>query len=101
MTSHLPHTDPTVQAAAFWTLAIITLVIGLAITWIAYRGYRRNESRPMLFIAVGFALIIFPQLVLLVLGFLVPITEFVLQTTMQLANLGGLLCILYAIVMEP
>ena len=36
----------------------LSVLLGLAISYIAYRGYRRNRSRPMLFVAAGFALIV-------------------------------------------
>ena len=35
-----------------------SLLLGLAISVIAYRGYRRNDSRPMLLIAIGFVLVV-------------------------------------------
>ena len=35
---------------------ILTVLLGLAISYIAYRGYRRNQSRAMLFVAAGFVL---------------------------------------------
>lgn len=36
---------------------VVTMLIGLLIALQAYRGYRRNASRPMLFLAIGFSLI--------------------------------------------
>ena len=32
----------------------VTLLLGLIITYQAYRGYRRSDDRPLLYVAVGF-----------------------------------------------
>ncbi|NHN43285.1 hypothetical protein G9C85_16835 [Halorubellus sp. JP-L1] len=36
----------------------VTVVLGLVIAYVAVQGYRRNESRPMLFVATGFVLLV-------------------------------------------
>ncbi len=44
----------------FWLATVakmIALVLGAFIVYLAYKGYRRNSSRPLLFVALGFALI--------------------------------------------
>ena len=44
----------------FWfaTLAkLVALVLGTFIVYLAYRGYRRNRSKPLLYVALGFGLI--------------------------------------------
>jgi len=44
----------------FWfvTIAKLTaLILGAFIVYLAYKGYRRNLSKPLLLVAVGFALI--------------------------------------------
>ncbi len=44
----------------FWfaTVAkLAALILGAFIVYLAYRGYRRNRSKPLLYVAVGFALI--------------------------------------------
>ena len=38
-------------------IKIVALVLGAYIVYLAYKGYRRNSSRPLLFVALGFALI--------------------------------------------
>jgi hypothetical protein len=38
-------------------LALVATGLSALIAYHAYRGYRRNNSRPMLFLAVGFAFI--------------------------------------------
>jgi uncharacterized membrane protein (DUF441 family) len=44
----------------FWfaTLAkLVALVLGTFIVYLAYTGYRRNRSKPLLYVALGFGLI--------------------------------------------
>lgn len=36
---------------------IIALFLGAYIVYLAYMGYRRNASRPLLYVAMGFGLI--------------------------------------------
>jgi len=35
---------------------LVGAALGVFIAYLAYRGYRRNQSRPMLFVSLGFAL---------------------------------------------
>jgi uncharacterized membrane protein (DUF441 family) len=44
----------------FWfatATKIVALVLGAFIVYLAYRGFTRNRSKPLLYVAVGFALI--------------------------------------------
>jgi len=44
----------------FWvtTLAkVVALILGGFIVFLAYKGYKRNSSKPLLYVALGFALI--------------------------------------------
>jgi len=44
----------------FWfttAAKIIALILGVFIVYLAYRGFRRNRSKPLFYVAVGFALI--------------------------------------------
>jgi hypothetical protein len=44
----------------FWTASIMRLIalfLGAFIVYLAYRGYRRNASKPLLYVALGFAFI--------------------------------------------
>ncbi len=78
---------------------LVGAVIGVFIAYIAYRGYRRNQSRPMLFVAVGFALALGVPLVL-TLGYLaLPISggRVPLQVLTQTLEIIGLLCIVYGL----
>lgn len=40
-----------------WIALAVTAVVGLFVALLAYRGYRRNDTRQMLFLAVGIALV--------------------------------------------
>ena len=44
----------------FWLTTFtkfVALILGTFIVYLAYKGYRRNSSKPLLYVAVGFALI--------------------------------------------
>ncbi|RYJ08376.1 hypothetical protein ELS19_17655 [Halogeometricum borinquense] len=38
-------------------LSLVSTILGGVITYISFKGYQRNNSRPMLFISLGFLLI--------------------------------------------
>ena len=38
-------------------IGLVVILLGLVISWRAYQGFRRNESRPMLLLAIGMMLI--------------------------------------------
>ncbi|MFB6128745.1 MAG: hypothetical protein ABEJ47_03185 [Halorhabdus sp.] len=84
---------------------LATIAIAIAIAAVAFRGYRRNESRPMLFIAIGFVLAIalpgtldFLLYVLIVaFEFRLPVGRIYLAGFMQASQLLGMAAILYAL----
>lgn len=89
-------------------LAGVAAILGLAVGYLALRGYRRNETLAMLFVAAGFVLTFWaPALLMagsLALGTGVtfaPGTEQRLATAVSLATevvrIVGLLCILYGL----
>jgi hypothetical protein len=44
----------------FWittTTKALALVLGAFIVYLAYKGFKRNRSRPLFYVAIGFALI--------------------------------------------
>lgn len=96
-----PHPTVALEAAVFWTLGGLMLIAGAAVIWLAFQGYRRNDSKPMLFMAIGFTLLIVPDVVILLVSFLAAPPEFAITTTHQVTDLAGIVAILYAIVMEP
>ncbi|ELY43072.1 MULTISPECIES: DUF7521 family protein [Natronorubrum] len=97
----IPTIDPSIEAIVQGSLFIILTILGLAIIYLAFQGYRRNQSRPMLFLALGFAAIIVPELAMTVVTRLVEISQFWIVTTYQVTNVFAFCCILYAITMEP
>ncbi|WP_436925828.1 DUF7521 family protein [Halosimplex amylolyticum] len=77
-------------------------LLGLYVAYQAYRGYRRNDSRPMLFIAVGFAVIMgVPALLFVPVLFVPGLPLLGVQSVIQAFEIVGLLCIIYALRMEP
>lgn len=76
---------------------VLSALIGLFIAYHAYRGYRRNESRPMLFISVGFVLALGLPFVLLALYLVLPLPETPVGLLTQTSQVVGLLAILYAL----
>lgn len=76
---------------------LVTMVIGLAIAWTAYRGYRRTASEPMRLLAVGFAIIsvgaVIEGLLFDVLGF----TIFWAGTVQTSVVALGMLVVLYSL----
>lgn len=44
------------ETTIFFT-GMTSAALGAVVAWTAYRGYARNDSRPMLFLAVGVALL--------------------------------------------
>jgi hypothetical protein len=89
-------------------LSVLLAVLGLAVGYVAYRGYRRNESLPMLFVAAGFLLaFLAPPLILgafvgvdAVASFAPGLRESVQRGTTLAAKATqavGLLCILWGL----
>ncbi|WP_158853952.1 hypothetical protein [Halorhabdus sp. CUG00001] len=77
---------------------VIPMLLGLAISYFAYTAYRQNQSRPMLYIAVGFVLVLFVQLPLsLILLYLLDFPTPVLNTIVQIPEFVGLGLILYGL----
>jgi uncharacterized membrane protein (DUF441 family) len=76
-------------------------LLGLFIAYVAYRGYRRNDSRPMLFIAIGFFTILGVPTGMFLLTFAgirppAHVGHFVVQSL----EILGLLAIVYALTMD-
>ncbi|MFP8951862.1 hypothetical protein ACLI4Z_02650 [Natrialbaceae archaeon A-arb3/5] len=79
-------------------------ILGFVIAYIAYRGYRRNESRPMLYISTGFILLLAVPFVLVVVAISLisvtgplPIIEQGVVVATELSQVIGLLVIFYAL----
>ena len=77
---------------------VIPMILGLAISYIAYTAYRQNQSRPMIYIAAGFILVLFVQAPLgLVLIYLLELPTPVLNSIIQIPEFIGLGLILYGL----
>jgi hypothetical protein len=77
---------------------LISVALGVAISYLAYLGYRRNQSRPMLFIALGFALILgVPGVALVILRFGLNLPIPIVNSISQVSELAGLVAILYGL----
>lgn len=77
--------------------SIVSVVLGLGVAYIAIRGYLRNRQRPMLFVAVGIALVLWVPLVTL-LGLALPSADRPIVFTVAAASQAlGLLSILYGL----
>ncbi len=76
----------------------VTVALGLAISYIAYRGWRRNDSRPMLLIAIGFILVVgvpgVLQTLLLFFGFG---DRILMSAVIHVSQIVGMAAILYAL----
>jgi len=91
-------------------LSVVVAVLGFVVGYVAYRGYRRNGSLPMLFTAAGF-LFVFWAPGALTVGVLAldatvqfaPALRGSVETAARLAaavcRIVGLLCILYGLAM--
>lgn len=86
-----------VPELAFTLLWIGTFALGLTIAAIAYRGYRRNRSRPMLFIAIGFGLIFVVHGLAAAISLVVEMSLTTERAIAMGTQFVGLACILYGL----
>jgi hypothetical protein len=76
----------------------IVVLLGLAISYLAYAAYRRNRSRPMLFIAIGFMLVLFvPGVLAVVLFVVLNVPAPIVNSVGQVSEVVGLGAILYGL----
>ncbi len=76
---------------------IATMTLGFIIAYQAYRGYKRNNSPPMFYLAVGFILISFGAVIEAILYEIIGLTIFnasAIQTTIVAV---GMIIILYSL----
>ena len=77
---------------------VIPMILGLAISYIAYTAYRQNRSRPMLYIAIGFILVLFVQAPLaLIFIHVLELPTPILNSLLQIPEFTGLGLILYGL----
>lgn len=86
-------------ALALQAYELVGAALGLFIAYLAYRGYRENESRTMLFVSLGFALALGLPFVITLLYLVLPITgwQVAFQVVIQTIEIIGLLCIVYGL----
>lgn len=97
--------DVTLQSIGLETLRtvrqaseVVMVLLGLAISYVAYTTYRRNQSRPMLFIAAGFVLTLFvPGALAVVLYVLLDVPAPVVVSLNQFSEVAGPGLILYGL----
>ncbi|WP_232820465.1 DUF7521 family protein [Halorussus litoreus] len=73
----------------------VTILVSLAIAYIACRGYSRNDSRPMLYIAAGFVLAFGGPGGIFLVSLVVPLPSVVVGGITQFTEVVGMLAILY------
>ncbi|MDS0301230.1 hypothetical protein NDI76_21080 [Halogeometricum sp. S1BR25-6] len=76
---------------------LVTMVLGFLIAYQAYRGYRRNNSRPLLYVAIGFVFISFGAVIEGLLFDIVGLTLSDSGTVATIIVAVGMLCVLYAL----
>lgn len=85
----------------FLFLKLLTMGFGLLVAIAAYRGYRRYESVPLLYVAVGFVLISFGAGLEGVLFDLTPLTLYQASMVHTVFMVVGMSLILYSIYGQP
>jgi len=104
-----PSMDLYVNYLVLLAVTLLALVLSLAIVFQAYRGYRRNRSQPMLWLAVGLVLLtVVPFVISLTvasagtaLGFGPVVYAYYVPILNRLIEVVGLACILYSLYSRP
>lgn len=79
-------------------VASVTAVVGLFVAYQAFRGYRRNDSRPMLFLAIGLLLLTtVPFGLSYTVARLTAASDALVLLVISLCNVAGLASILYSL----
>lgn len=88
----------TTDAGLISVFAAVTAIVGLVVASLAYWGHRRNESRPMLFLALGILLLTtVPVGVDSGLTVLTTATDAEILLAVTISHLVGVSAILYAL----
>lgn len=75
----------------------VVVVTGLVIAYHGYKGYRRNDSRPMLFLAVGLGFVSIGSVCESVFYDVIGLSMFVSGMTQTAIVAIGMISILYAL----
>ncbi|WP_267641344.1 DUF7521 family protein [Haloarchaeobius amylolyticus] len=86
------------QAAVVLATFVLSTLLGLFIARKAYQGYRRNDSGPMLFLAIGIVLLTaVPALLSVGLSTFTGLPGSLVVAATNVAELGGLVAIAYSL----
>lgn len=80
---------------------LVTLVLALVVASLAFHGYRRSGDEPMLYVAVGFVLLMGVPGLLGALFFVLPVGRITVGAFTQASEIIGMLSILYGLWMDP
>mgnify|MGYP000398038962 CR=1 FL=1 len=76
----------------------LTAAVGLFVVYQAYRGYRRNDSRPMLFLGLGIFLVtVLPFVVTTLLAAVPGVSDAAVLLSWTVLEIAGLGSIFYAL----
>jgi hypothetical protein len=78
-------------------IKLLALVLGTFIVYLAYKGYRRNTSKPLLYVALGFALITAATMVEGLLYVIVQSDLIVALLASTLVTVIGFIAIIYSV----
>jgi len=78
-------------------IKLLALVLGTFIVYLAYKGYRRNASKPLLYVALGFALITAATMVEGILYVIVESDLLVALLASTLITVIGFIAIIYSV----
>lgn len=84
----------------FWfatVVKVIALILGTFIVYLAYTGYRRNKSKPLLYVTLGFVLITIGTTIEGVLYVVVGSDLLIATSTGTVVTVIGFLSIIYSI----
>lgn len=89
---------PVDAESAMLAIAVVTALVGAFVAYQAFRGYLRNASQPMLFLAVGIALLtVVPFVVTRGLRLVVALTDAQFLLLVTVFDVAGLSAILYSL----
>ena len=99
MTPLLQPSDAIINAEGLvFLFSAVIAAAGVFVAYQAYRGYQRNASRPMLYLACGIGLLtVVPVSVNYGLSSVTTATDAEILLPITVAHLGGVAAILYAL----
>ncbi|MFD1586611.1 hypothetical protein ACFR9U_06425 [Halorientalis brevis] len=90
--------SPVDAESAIFAITLVTATVGAFVAYQAFRGYLRNASQPMLYLAVGIALLtVVPFLVTRGLRLAVTLTDAQFLLLVTAFDIAGLSAILYSL----